>query len=485
MQPPDTRYVTRPDGINIGYQVIGEGPIDLVVSPGFVSHLDLLLMDPGYSRFIGQLASFARVIIYDKPGTGVSDPISHLPAIEERAEDIRILLDEVGSPTAAIFGISEGGPAAALFAALHPDRVRALVIFGSYRRIGTDFPGYREARARIDDLLANWGDGDRLADVFVPSANNLQRRFLGTFARAAASPAMARAVLDVVFAIDVSSALPLIHAPTLVMHRREDRAISVQAGIDLANGIEGARFVELRGIDHVPWAGDVEAITDEVAKFVTGAPRHVEPTRVLATVLFTDIVGSTDRASEMGDARWRDLLAQHDAACHEHVTNHGGRVVKSLGDGMLATFDGPARAVRCAQELTDALRQLDVTLRAGVHTGELEVIDDDVGGLAVHLGARVSAKAGPGEVLVSSTVRDLVVGSDLRFVEAGEHELKGIPGTWRLYRLETGEPQPAALPSAREHMKFRDRAAVTMARRAPSAMRLAGRLAAGSGSARR
>jgi class 3 adenylate cyclase len=282
----------------------------------------------------------------------------------------------------------------------------------------------------------------------------------------------------------VSAALPLIHVPTVVMHRRGDCAIPVQAGAQFAKGIDGARFVELDGVDHVPWAGDIDSVTGEVERFVTGAPRRTQPSRVLATVLFTDIVNSTDQASELGDARWRELLERHDAVCQEQVRNYDGRVVKSLGDGMLALFEGPARAVRCAQDLMDQVSSLGVTLRAGVHTGELEVIDDDIGGLAVHLGARVSAKATGGEVLVSSTVRDLVVGSDLRFVEAGEHELKGIPGTWRLYRLQTAGPGPAPLPPAHDHMKLRDRAAVAMARRAPSAMRLAGRLAAGSGSAR-
>jgi class 3 adenylate cyclase len=481
MQPPETHYARRPDGVSIGYQVVGEGGVDMVVSPGFVSHLDLFWSDPGYARFIGQLSTFARVMIYDKPGTGVSDPIPHVPAVEERADDIRILLDEVGWDSAAIFGISEGGPAAAMFAATYPLRTRALVIFGSFARIDSSVPGYEEMTRKVDDLLEHWGDGNRLADVFIPSATALQRRFLGTFARAAASPGMARAVMDVVFSIDVSAALPLIHAPTLVLHRRDDSAVPVKAGAWIAEGIEGARFVELSGIDHVPWAGDIDAITAEVAEFLTGAPRVAEPDRVLATVLFTDIVGSTERAAALGDARWRELLGRHDAICAQQVREHGGRVVKSLGDGMLATFAGPAQAVRCAQALIDELAGLEVDLRAGVHTGEIEVIGEDVGGMAVHLGARVSATASAGEVLVSSTVRDLVVGSDLQFAEAGEHELKGIPGAWRLYRLQTGAPPREPLQTARDNMKLRDRVAVAMARRAPSAARLAGRVAARAG----
>lgn len=478
MQPPNTRYAQRPDGVNIAYQVVGDGPLDLILSPGFVSHLDLLWSDPGYTRLIRGLSEFARVILFDKPGTGISDPIPHLPAIEERSDDIRLLLDAVDSERAVVLGISEGGPACALLAASCPERVRALVIFGSFFTIPDDDPNYPAMVRTIDDMLANWGDGDRIADIFVPSATPMQRRFMGTFARAAASPAMARAVMDVVFSIDVSAALPLIHAPTLVLHRDRDHAIPVQSGIEFAARIEGAKFVELHGIDHVPWAGDVDAIVGEIESFVTGARRVAEPDRVLATVLFTDIVSSTGTAAGLGDAAWRELLARHDALSRAQVESHGGRVVKSLGDGMLATFDGPARAARCAGAISAEVAGLGIAVRAGVHTGEVESIGQDVGGMAVHLGARVSAKAGPGEVLVSSTVRDLVVGSDLCFSDAGEHELKGVPGRWRLYRLEPEGAERPALAPAREHMKRRDRVAVAMARRTPRAMRLAGRLAA-------
>lgn len=478
MQPPDTRYAQRPDGVNIAYQVFGDGPVDLILSPGFVSHLDLFWSDPGYMRLIRGLSSFSRVILFDKPGTGISDPIPHVPAIEERAQDMRLLLDQVGSEQAVVFGVSEGGPAAAILAATCPERVRALVIFGSYFTIPAEGPDYERSVAAVDDMLAHWGDGDRIAEIFVPSATPMQRRFLGTFARAAASPAMARAVMDVVFRIDVSAALPLIHAPTLVLHRDADRAIPLRSGIAFAERIEGAKFVELHGIDHVPWAGDIDALVGEIRSFVTGTRHVAEPDRVLATVLFTDIVGSTDTAARMGDSAWRDLLAGHDALVAEHVDSFGGRVIKSLGDGMLATFDGPARAARCAAAIAKEVGELGIAIRAGVHTGELELVGDDVGGMAVHLGARVSAKAGPGEVLVSSTVRDLVVGSDLRFADVGEHELKGIPGRWRLYRLEGEGAERPVLAPAQDHMKRRDRVAVAMARHTPRAMRLAGRLAA-------
>ncbi len=382
----------------------------------------------------------------------------------------------MGSEQAVVFGVSEGGPAAALFAATHPDRTRALVIFGSFARIPPG--GGAEVRHRLDDLLAHWGDGERLAEVFIPSATPLQRRFLGTLARAAASPAMARAVIDVVMSIDVTATLPLIQVPALVLHRRDDRAVPLEAGRQLAAGIEGAKLIELSGKDHVPWGGDVDSVTDEIASFVTGTRVVGEPDRVLATVLFTDIVDSTVTAARLGDAEWRKRLERHDALCHEQVENYRGRVVKSLGDGMLAVFDGPARAVRCAQALIDETAELGLELRAGVHTGEVELIGQDIAGVAVHIGARVSGKAGGGEILVSSTVRDLVVGSALRFADAGEHELKGVPGTWRLFNLETeGQPRLALAPAS-DHMKLRDRAAVNLARRAPTAMRLAGRIAA-------
>ena len=476
---PDTQYLERPDGVNIAYQVVGDGPLDLIVSPGFVSHLDLLWSDPGYSRWIRRLSSFSRVILFDKPGTGLSDPIPHVPAIEERVDDMRLLLEAVGAEQAAVVGVSEGGPAAAVFAATYPARTRALIIFGSYYTIPADASGLAQQKRDVEDFLSHWGDGDRIAEFFVPSATPLQRRFLGTFVRAAASPGMARAVMDVVFSIDVSAALPLIQAPTLVLHRDRDCAIPLASGVAFAKAIEGATFVELKGVDHLPWAGDIDAIVDEIASFLTGSRSATEPERILATVLFTDIVKSTERAAAMGDSAWRELLERHDALSSDLVGRFNGRVVKSLGDGMLATFDGPARAVRCARALIEEVDALNIALRAGVHTGEVELIGDDLGGMAVHLGARISAMASAGEVLVSSTVRDLVVGSDLCFSSAGEHQLKGVPGRWRLYRLDATAEQRPALDSAKEHMTIADRLAVRMARRAPGAMRLAGRLAAG------
>ena len=474
MQPPRTRYLTRPDGVSIGYQVVGEGPPDLLLTPGFVSHLELQWTEPGYAHYLERLASFSRLIMFDKPGTGVSDPISHIPSTEERADDMRHVLDAAGSERAVLFGVSEGGPASALFAATFPARVAALILFGTFAAINlAERPSSTTLLGRV---LDDWGNGSLLADLFAPSATPAQRRMYGTFQRAAASPRMARALVGAMERVDVTSALSAITAPTLVLHRSGDRAIPVGAGRATADLIEGARFVELPGDDHAPWFGDVDALVDEIEDFLTGARPARTPTRELATVLFTDMCSSTERAAALGDTAWRALLERHDALAAEHVRDHGGRVVKSLGDGMLATFTGPAQGVRCAHAIGEAVESLGIEVRAGVHTGEVERIGDDVGGLAVHIGARISALAAPREVLVSSTVKDLVVGSELKFAERGEHELKGVPGRWRVLALADERRELPALDGPADHMKFTDRAVVAMARRAPRAMRSAARL---------
>ena len=482
MEAPETRYARRPDGVSIAYQAVGDGPIDLLLSPGFVSHLELQWTDPAYSHLLHRLGEFARLILYDKPGTGLSDPIPHVPSVEERMADIGHVLDAAGSTEAVLFGISEGGPASILFAATHPGRVRALALYGTFAVVDRDSEVTVAAARRLEDVIEHWGDGDRLADIFAPGANRVQRRLYGTFARAAASPGMAAAVLTALEEIDVTAALGSITAPTLVMHRTGDLAIPCASGRAIAEAVAGGRFVELSGEDHVPWLGDTDAIVGEVESFLTGARRAREPDRMLATVLFTDICGSTQRAAELGDAAWRELLVRHDAIVREHVERFGGRVVKSLGDGVLATFDGPARGVRCARMLCEAVRDLGIEIRAGLHTGELEVFGDDVGGMAVHLGARVSALAGPGEVLVSSTVKDLVVGSELFFEERGEHELKGVPGRWRIHALGDERrtvTRDEPLGPARDHMRMSDKIAVRLAGRAPTAMRAMARLGAG------
>jgi class 3 adenylate cyclase len=489
VQPPPTQYVER-DGISIAYQVVGDGPVDLLVAPGFISHLDLQWTEPRYASFLGRLASFARLIMYDKPGTGLSDPIPHLPTLEERGSDIEAVLDAAGSERAVLLGISEGGPSSVVLAASRPERITSLVLYGTFANLSDIFvtpeaysPELVERaqaeRYEMEELFEHWGDGARLSKLFAPSLGELQQRFYGTFARAAASPRMARALVETVLEIDVREILSSVRVPTLVLHVEGDRAIPVAAGQRLADGIPGARFVKFPGVDHVFWLHDCGgAIVDEIERFVTGAVHYTETDRVLATVLFTDVVGSTRRAAELGDRAWRELLERHDALLDRVVAERDGRVVKHIGDGALSAFDGPAKAISCAEALRDAVPELGIELRAGVHTGECEAIGQDLGGLAVHIGARVSALAVPGEIVVSSTVKELVIGSGMQFVERGEHELKGVPGSWRLYTLgEEREPR-TELDGAAKYMRRSDRVAVTLARRMPRAMRVAGRLAA-------
>lgn len=489
MQPPQTQYVER-DGVSIAYQVVGDGPVDMLVAPGFISHLDLQWTDPRFSRFLARLASFTRLIMYDKPGTGLSDPIPHLPTLEERGADITAVLDAAGSERAVLFGISEGGPSSVLLAATRPERIASLVLYGTYRTLSlTDAAAYPpemvEHRERMlaegQEMVEHWGDGTRLAALFVPSLGEFQQRFLGTFARAAASPRMARALIETALEkIDVRDVLPSVHVPTLVLHLEGDRLFPVEAGKLLADGIPGARFVTFPGVDHAFWWGGsntTEAIVEEIERFVTGAVQRAEPSRVLASVLFTDIVGSTTRAAELGDRAWREVLERHDALVDRVVSEHGGRVVKHIGDGALSAFGGPAMAMRCAEALRDGVAELGIELRGGIHTGECEAIGEDLGGLAVHIGARVGALAGPGEIVVSSTVKELVVGSDMQFSDRGEHELKGVPGSWHLYALEEERTTRVELDGAAGYMRRSDRVAVTLARRMPRAMRLAGQLA--------
>jgi class 3 adenylate cyclase len=436
--PPVTRYAASGD-LQIAYQVIGEGPRDLVVVPGFVSNVELLWEEPGVERFLERLASFARVVLYDKREQGLSDRLGRVPTLEDGLDDVMAVMDAAGASKAAVFGYSEGGPLATLFAAAHPERVTALVLYGSYARIlqAPDYPvGISEQvlDAWLRVLQEGWG-GPVGLEWFAPSRLD-DERFAGWWARylrGGGSPRTATGLIDVYRAIDVRDALSSIGVPTLVLHRADDQLVPAAQGRYLAEHIRGARYVELPGGDHFVAAGDPEPLADEIEEFLTGAARVREPDRVLATVLFTDIVGSTEQAGRLGDRRWRDLLAGHDELVRRQLTRFGGREVKTVGDGFLATFDGPARAVRCACAARDAVRRLGIELRAGVHTGECEVIGTDVGGIAVHIGARVAAAAAPGEVLVSSTVRDLVVGSDLAFETRGSHTLRGVPGEWRLF----------------------------------------------------
>jgi len=435
-----TRYAKSGD-LSIAYQVAGDGPIDLVVVPGIVSHVEAFHELPGYSRFIERLASFARVITFDKRGTGLSDRIVDAPSYEQRMDDVWAVMDAAGSERAALFGISEGGPLGALFAATFPGRTTALITFGAFARVSwaPDYPiGIeREAIDRTGIVLADsWGTGASLGLFSASRAQDTDARL--TWARVerlAASPGGIRSLYRILGEIDVRCVLQSVAVPTLVLHAEGD-VFPLEISRYLAEHIPGARWVELKGLDHYPWFGSVDPVVAEIEEFLTGVRPQPEVDRVLATLLFTDIVDSTIRAGEMGDRRWRELLERHHAVVRRELQRFRGREVDTAGDGFLATFDGPARAVRCAAAIRDAIAGIGLSIRAGLHTGECELIDRGVGGIAVHLAARVAALAGSGEVLVSSTVRDLVAGSGLSFVDRGVHVLKGIPGEWRLFAAD-------------------------------------------------
>ncbi len=441
--PPTTRYARSGD-LNIAYQVVGNGALDIVWVPNWISNVDMWRDEPSSARFLDRLASFSRLIVFDRRGSGLSDPVVGAPTLEERMDDIRIVMDEVGSERAALFGFSEGAPMAALFAASHPERVSALLLYGAYARTmrAPDYPwapaGYAGTaeEGRWDGAVRHWGTGENLS-VFAPSVadDTRFRAWWGRLERAAASPSSVVEILRLNREIDVRGVLPAIGVPTLVLHREGDLTVDVENARFLAREIPDACLIELPGDDHVPMVGDQDALLGEVEEFLTGMRQEREADRVLATVLFTDIVGSTERAGELGDRAWRDLLAAHDELVRRELERHRGREIKTVGDGFLATFDGPARAIRCAVAATRAVSQIGVQMRAGLHTGEVEVIGDDVGGMAVHIGARVGASARPGEVLVSGTVRDLVVGSGIDFHDRGPHTLRGVPGEWRLFAV--------------------------------------------------
>jgi class 3 adenylate cyclase/pimeloyl-ACP methyl ester carboxylesterase len=428
-------------GLKVAYAIVGDAPLDLIFVPGFVSHVEASLEFPPIRRAIERMTRFARVIGFDKPGTGLSDPVEGVPTLEERMEDLTAVLDAAGVKRAALFGASEGAPMSALFAATHVDRVIALVMYGSYAKgsWAEDYPWGpkpEQTAAGAELIDEGWGQGFSL-ELFAPSfAEDPELiHWWARYERQAASPAMAKAISRLATEVDIREILPAIRVPTLVVHRRGDIAVPVEGARYIAERIPGARLVELDGCDHFPYAGDVDSLIDEVESFLTGA-RPVRPVdRRLLSVLFTDIVGSTARAAELGDRRWRGLLERHDELARTAIERQGGRAVKATGDGFLATFEGPARAIQCARALHSATEALGIELRAGIHTGECEVIGDDIGGVCVHLAARVCGLAGPGEVLVSRTVKDLVVGSGLEFSQNGVHELKGIPGEWELYSV--------------------------------------------------
>jgi pimeloyl-ACP methyl ester carboxylesterase len=436
---PETRYAKSGD-LNIAYQVVGKGPLELIYVPGWISNVELMWDEPAHAHVLDRLASFSRLILFDKRGTGLSDPVplDELPTLEERMDDVRAVLDAVGCEQAALFGFSEGGLMSVLFAATYPDRITALVLYGVFaKRIWSpDYPWAPkpEARAReIEELEKNWShtmDLDKLA----PSEDEAFKNRLATYFRRSASPGAAVALMRMNTQIDVREVLPSIQAPTLVLHRRDDLDASVDEGRWLAEQIPGATFVELPGDAHTLWGGDTDSVVDEIEEFLTGARRGPEPDRVLATVLFTDLVGSTEQAKKLGDRRWRELLERHHTLVRQQLDRFNGREIDTAGDGFLATFDGPARAIRCGYAIESGLRGLGLEVRAGVHTGECELFAEKVAGLAVHTGARIASHARPGEVLVSRTVKDLVAGSGIRFDDRGEHELKGV-GALRLYSV--------------------------------------------------
>ena len=437
---PETRYA-KSGGLNIAYQVVGDGPRDLIYVPGWISNVELNWEEPALAHVLERLAGFTRLIMFDKRGTGLSDavPTDRLPTLEERMDDMRAVLDAVGSEQTAVFGFSEGGMMSVLFAATYPQRTTALMLYGVFakRSWSPDYPWAPrpDDRAReIEALEQNWSERMDL-DQLAPSEDEAFRARLRTYIRRSASPGAAAALMRMNTQIDVREVLPSIHAPTLVMHRTGDRDANVEEGRWIASRIPGAKFVELPGDSHLLWAGNTDEVVDEIEEFLTGARRGPEPDRVLATVLFTDIVGSTEQAARLGDRRWRDLLQRHNALVREQLARFRGSEVDTTGDGFLATFDGPARAIRCAAAVQAGVQELGLHVRAGIHTGECELLGGKVAGVAVHTGARVAAVAGADEVLVSSTVKDLVAGSGIEFEDRGEHELKGVPGEWRLYAV--------------------------------------------------
>ncbi len=438
-----TKYAKSGD-INIAYQVIGEGPLDLVYVPGWISHLEYAWESPDYARFFRRLSSFCRLILFDKRGTGLSDREVGFPTLDERMDDVRAVMDAVGCERAAIFGMSEGGNMSTLFAATYTERATALILFGCFakRSWSEDYPWAptREERQEwLDTFERDWGGLINL-EAMAPSVahDDGVREWLSTYMRFSASPRTALTLGRLNSDIDIRDVLPTVRVPTLILHRRGDRHVKVEEGRYLAEHIPNAVFVELPGDDHLVWVGDQDAVVDEVEEFLTGIRRGPDPDRVLLTLLFTDIVESTAAAARLGDRGWHELLDRHHAVVRRQLALFRGREVKTIGDGFLAAFDGPGRAVQCASAIRDEVRALGLEIRAGLHTGECEQRDDDLSGIAVHLASRIVDEAGAGEVLVSSTVKDLVVGSGLDFDERGEMSFKGIPGGWRLFALRAG-----------------------------------------------
>jgi pimeloyl-ACP methyl ester carboxylesterase len=424
---PSTRYA-KSDNVHVAYQVFGGGQIDLVYVPGFVSNIETYWEEPSFARWLHKLGGFARVIMFDKRGTGLSDRVENLPTMDDRMDDVRAVMDAAGSEKATVFGLSEGGSLATLFAAHYPERCRALVLWGAFAKFSSSLATPEKREKFFEEIEKNWGTGARV-NTWAPSKKDdpAFREWFARSERASASPAAVMALLRMNSMIDITGILPYVHVPTLVVHRTQDPVVNVERGRELAKGIPKARLLEMPGIDHLPYLGDdSDQLTDEVAEFLTGMKPMVGGERVLATVLFTDIVDSTKHAEAIGDRRWRELLDAHNLIFRRELARFRGTEVKTLGDGFLATFDAPGRAIHCSHSLISAMRSLGIEIRAGLHTAEVEISKKDVRGIAVHVAARVAAQAKASECLVTRTVKDLVAGADISFTECGRRDLRGL-----------------------------------------------------------
>ena len=469
----ETQYAHAGD-VDIAYRVFGEGPMNIVIVPGVISHLDLFFTIDAFCAFMERFGAFAHVATFDKRGTGLSDATADAAELDERMDDIRAVMDTIGMESAAIVGISEGGPLALLFAATYPERTRAVVLCGS----GARLPADSRARAALEAKVDAWGSGAFALELSpgLQRSGMFVRRSVGFLERASATPHMARSLWDFMKTVDLTPILPSIQAPLLAVSRR-DEIFDINLAQETVDRVPNGRLVALDGDDHLPWIGDPDAYVGPIREFLTGTKHEAQPDRGLATVLFTDIVSSTSRNAELGDEEWRIILARHNSLVREALDEHRGREIKTIGDGFLSTFDGPARALRCAKTIVDGVEELGIEVRAGLHAGEVELYPDgDIGGMAVNLGARIGAAAQGGEVLVSSTIKDLVFGSGFRFEPRGEHELKGVPGSWPLYALE-GEGRPdGPVVAAIDQLGPYDRARVQVARRFPRTARAYARL---------
>jgi class 3 adenylate cyclase/alpha-beta hydrolase superfamily lysophospholipase len=438
LSPPETHYA-KSGQVHIAYQVFGQGKIDLVLVPGWASHIEYSWEEPVFARYLTRLGSFSRVIWFDKRGTGLSDRDVGMPTLEQRMDDVRAVMEAAGSRRAAIFGVSEGGSMSALFAATYPEKASHLILYGAFaRRIWSeDYPWAPTLESRekwIDSLERGWG-GEVDIGTMAPSRADDEafKKWFATYGRLSVSPSAAVALAKMNTYIDIRNVLPTIHVPTLVMHRKNDMDALIGNSIYLAKNIPGAKFVELEGADHMVMAGDVDAIIDQVQEFVTGVRPMGQTDRVLSTILFTDIVDSTKEANKLGDDRWKSLLLKHNDLIRNELAKYRGREIKTTGDGFVAIFDGPGRAVQCAREIADSVKTFGISVRAGLHTGECELLGNDIAGVAVHIAARVAAMAKADEVLATSTVKDLVSGSGIQFKDKGTHSLKGVERRWHLY----------------------------------------------------